>query len=201
MVPMPIAFGSHLLVSKAIDVAFPGSEAGGIQAFRQQIMERGSLCPNAVGRLLSRGIEPEKLSLADRWILHQYNHMLQTVSNAFNDFDFHIAANELYTFTWDYFCDWYLEIAKIQIAQEGQAISKNSQTKRVLHTVFEGLMRAMHPIMPFITEDLWGRTPKSELFQQLESIMFAPYPRADQRFFNEKADERDGFLDARYPLD
>jgi valyl-tRNA synthetase len=176
------------------DVRFQETKLEEYKRFANKLWNAGRFVLTQLEGYTPRGIDQEKLSMADRWILHRYNHMLMTISTAFNDFDFHIAANELYTFTWDYFCDWYLEIAKIQIAQEGQAIGQNSQTKRVLHTIFEGLMRAMHPIMPFITEDLWERVPKSILFQQLDSVMFAPYPRADQRFFDEKADERMAFL-------
>ncbi len=172
------------------DVRFQESKLEEYKRFANKLWNVGRFVLSQLERYKPKGIEPEKLSLADRWILHRYNQMLLNVSNAFNEFDFHIAASELYTFTWDYFCDWYIEIAKIQIAQEGQAIGDNSQTRRILHIIFEGLMRAMHPIMPFITEELWSRLPKSELFSQLDSIMFAPYPRADQRFLNEKADER-----------
>jgi valyl-tRNA synthetase len=176
------------------DVRFQEAKLEEYKRFANKLWNAGRFVLTQLEGYTPRGIEADKLSMADRWILHRYNHMLQTISTAFNDFDYHIAANEIYTFTWDYFCDWYLEIAKIQIAQEGQAIGQNSQTKRVLHTIFEGLMRAMHPIMPFITEDLWERVPKSILFQQLDSVMFAPYPRADQRFFDERADERMTFL-------
>ncbi len=110
--------------------------------------------------------------------------MLKNVGNAYNEYDFHIATSEIYDFTWDHFCDWYIEIAKIQLAKP----ELKEQTQRVLHNIFEGLMRAMHPTAPFITDELWSRTPKSELFDNFDSIMFAPYPRDDERFFNEQSD-------------
>ena len=136
-----------------------------------------------------KGIDIADLTLADKWILHRYNTMLKKISEGLNEYDFHDVARELYDFTWDYFCDWYLEIAKIQLAQEAEGLAPNGQTKRVLHTIFEGLLRAMHPIMPFITEELWQKVPKSILFQQLVSVMFAPYPREDDRFLNAQAEE------------
>jgi valyl-tRNA synthetase len=112
--------------------------------------------------------------------------MLSKVTHGLNHYDFDDVARELHEFTWDYFCDWYIEIAKTQLANE----ETKDQTKRVLHTIFEGLMRALHPIMPFITEELWAKLPKSELYSHLISVMFAPYPRPDDRFLNETAEEQ-----------
>ena len=138
------------------------------------------------------GIEQSKLSLADRWILHKYNVLLSRVNTAFRRYDFDKASDELYVFTWDYFCDWYLEIAKVQIGQEGDG--SDGQTRKVLHKIFEGLMRALHPIMPFITEELWSKLPKSSLFDNLVSIMFAPYPNEDPSGLDEDAEKQMSFL-------
>lgn len=178
------------------DVRFREDRLDEYKKFANKLWNCGRYVLTQLGDYSPRAVEPEKLTLADRWILHRYNQMLQTVSGAFNEYDFHVVARELYDFTWDYFCDWYVEIAKIQLAQESAAgiTSRDSQTQRVLHVIFEGLMRAMHPIMPFITEELWGRLQKFELFKQLESIMFAPYPRADERLLNTAADEKMNFL-------
>jgi valyl-tRNA synthetase len=178
------------------DVRFREDRLEEYKRFANKLWNAGRFVLSQLEGYEPRGVEPEKLTLADRWILHKYNTMLKTVSDALNEYDFHIAARELYEFTWDYFCDWYVEIAKVQMAVEtAENIGvKESQTRRVLHTVFEGLMRAMHPIMPFITEELWGRLAHSVLFQQLESIMFAPYPRSDERFFNQNSDEQMTFL-------
>ncbi len=74
------------------------------------------------------GIDISKLTLADSWILHRYNTMLLVINEAFNNYDFQIVASELHTFIWDYFCDWYLEIAKIQLAQEAEGKAPDSQT-------------------------------------------------------------------------
>jgi valyl-tRNA synthetase len=173
------------------DVRFREDRLDEYKKFANKLWNCGRFVLSQLTGYTPRAAEVDKLSIPDRWILHRYNKMLQTVSQAYNDYDFHVAARELYDFTWDSYCDWYLEIAKIQLAKEDAAgvPTKESQTKRVLHVIFEGLMRSMHPIMPFITEELWEQTPKSELFKQLESVMFAPYPRADERFFNAADDE------------
>ncbi|HEY9785721.1 MAG TPA: valine--tRNA ligase [Candidatus Obscuribacterales bacterium] len=166
------------------DVRFREDRLEEYKRFSNKLWNAGKFVLAQLEGYTPKGIEADKLTLADRWILHRYNVMLRNVNVAFNNYDFDDAAREIYDFTWDYFCDWYIEIAKIQLAQEGTA----EQTRRVLHVVFEGLMRAMHPITPFITEELWSKLPKSELFTQLDSIMFAPYPREDERFFCEEAE-------------
>jgi valyl-tRNA synthetase len=130
-----------------------------------------------------RGIDKSQLTLADRWILHHFNSLIKDVHEGLRNNDFDDVSRKFYEFTWDYFCDWYLEIAKIQLTADGGV----GQTKRVLQTVLEGLLRALHPIMPFITEELWQKIPKSPIFKDLGSIMFAPYPREDESFFDSDA--------------
>jgi valyl-tRNA synthetase len=135
-------------------------------------------------------IEHDKLTVADRWILHRYNSLLKVLQESYNNYDYQIAARELYEFTWDQFCDWYVEIAKIQLRDT----EKGSQTKSVLYFVFEGLLRALHPIMPFITDELWSQLPKSTFLGEIDSIMFAPFPREDASLHDEKAEAEMDFL-------
>ena len=130
--------------------------------------------------------KPQNLTLADRWILDRYQHMLKAVHEGLRDYDFAEVSRQIYDFTWDYFCDWYLEIAKIQMLNE----ETKKQTQWVLHAIYEGLMRALHPIMPYITEELWSKIPKSQFLSDLDSIMFAPYPRPDEQYFDAQADEK-----------
>jgi valyl-tRNA synthetase len=122
-----------------------------------------------------------KLTLADRWILHRYNSLLAAVASGLDAYDFHEVARQLYEFTWNDLCDWYLEVAKIQLGQENPGVG---QTKNVLHTVFEGLLRAMHPIMPFITDELY------EQFGGQGSLLLASYPEPDATLLDQSA-ERD----------
>lgn len=139
------------------------------------------------------GVEKDKLTLADRWILHKYNELLGAVHEGLRNYDFHDVCRSFYEFIWDYYCDWYVEIAKIQISADDTGHG-GGQTRRVLHVIFEGLMRALHPIMPFITDELWSRTPKFALYSQLASVMFAPFPREDERFFDMEAEEEMSLL-------
>ncbi|HEY9714945.1 MAG TPA: valine--tRNA ligase, partial [Chroococcales cyanobacterium] len=172
------------------DVRFREERLEEYKRFANKLWNAGKYVLTQLEGYKPKGIDFDKLTLADRWILHRYNAMLQKVIAGHNNYDFDDVAQELYDFTWDYFCDWYVEIAKIQLSQEKEGKKEDGQTQRVLHTVFEGLLRALHPIMPYITEELWSQVPKSPLFEQLISVMFAPYPRDDYRYVNEAAEQQ-----------
>ncbi len=176
------------------DVRFREDRLDEYKKFSNKLWNTGRFVLAQLEGFKPGGIDIAKLTLADSWILHRYNTMLAVINEAYNTYDFQIVAGELHTFIWDYFCDWYLEIAKIQLAQEAEGKVSDGQTKKVLHTIFEGLMRALHPIMPFITEELWSQTPKNVMFQQLISVMFAPYPHQDDRFLNPESEEKMAFL-------
>jgi valyl-tRNA synthetase len=173
------------------DVRFREEKLEEYKRFANKLWQAGNFVLSKLDNFTVKGVDPTKLTLADRWILHRYNIMLDLVQMHFDGFDFEKASSEFYEFIWDHFCNWYLEIAKIQLAQEATA----EQTKIVLYTVFEGLMRALHPIMPFITEELWSKFPKSAFIPaDFISIMFAAYPRPDEHFLDEEAEEKMAFL-------
>lgn len=171
------------------DVRFREDRLEEYRRFTNKLWNAGRFVLDSLEGFTPKAIERDELTLADRWILNRFNHLLQDVHEGLRNYDFDDVARALYDFTWDHFCDWYLEIAKVQRAQE-QATGAEGQTRGVLQMVFEGLMRVMHPIMPFITEDLWQRLPKSPLFGELDSIMFAPFPREDQSFFDDDAEQK-----------
>jgi valyl-tRNA synthetase len=116
-----------------------------------------------------------ELSLADRWIIGQFQQTVKTVHEAFNSFRFDIASQALYEFTWNQFCDWYLELTKPVLFKGNDAQQRG--TRHTLVNVLEGLLRLMHPIMPFITETIWQRVvPLSSFDKQGDSIMIQQYP-------------------------
>lgn len=122
-----------------------------------------------------------EFSHADRWIVSALQRTEQTVERAFNDYRFDLAAKAIYEFVWDQYCDWYLEIAKVQI--QGGVAAEQVATRRTLLRVLETILRLAHPIMPFITEEIWQTVaPMTELKDQTrgtESIMLQAYPQAD----------------------
>ncbi|HXG28635.1 MAG TPA: valine--tRNA ligase [Nevskiales bacterium] len=119
---------------------------------------------------------PVEPSLADRWIVSRLQHAEAEVCKHFDSYRFDLAAQTIYEFAWYEFCDWYLELSK-PVLQQGSE-SQQRGTRRTLVRVLETLLRLAHPLMPFITEEIWQRiAPLAG--RRGETIMLQPYPRAD----------------------
>ncbi|MHB1871061.1 MAG: valine--tRNA ligase [Steroidobacteraceae bacterium] len=100
---------------------------------------------------------PAELSVADRWIRSRFGRTLATVEKALAEYRFDYAANALYEFTWYEYCDWYLELTKPVLQSETTGVLARRAARRTLAEILEALQRALHPIMPFITEEIWQR--------------------------------------------
>ena len=119
-------------------------------------------------------------SLAERWILSRYGAMLEAVESALERYEMADAARALYTFFWSEFCDWFVEVSKpaVQAAGEG-----GEQAKQALWLVLEGTLRALHPFMPFITEEIWQQWPGTG-----EALMVARWPKWEASWRDEEAE-------------
>lgn len=124
------------------------------------------------------------LSLADRWILAEFNQTVKAYREALDNFRFDIAAGILYEFTWNQFCDWYLELTKPVMT--GGSESELRGTRHTLVTVLEGLLRLAHPIIPFITETIWQRV-KVICGITADTIMLQPFPEYNAAQVDEAA--------------
>ncbi|HET7441978.1 MAG TPA: valine--tRNA ligase, partial [Terriglobales bacterium] len=177
------------MAAPGTDIAFNESRTEGYRAFANKIwnaarfmfmnlgdtnVARTFLSANAAGKGIS-GFQPT--TLEDRWILSRFNRVTQSVNEALETYRFHEAANRIYDFFWGEFCDWYLELIKPRLAS--QKASEVEVGRGNLVSLFEAALRLLHPVMPFITEEIWqaiydGKPP-------LKSIAVAPYPVADEK--------------------
>ena len=125
---------------------------------------------------------PEALTAEDKWVLTKFDHLVEEVTDSLERFDVGVASTKLYDFTWDVFCDWYIELAKSRLAAGGESADG---ARRVLVYVITGVLQMLHPFMPFITEEIWQALP-----HEGESIMVSRWPVSDpaHRFEAEEAD-------------
>ncbi len=127
-----------------------------------------------------------ELSLADRWIIGQFEQTVKTVHEAFDTYRFDLASQALYEFTWNQFCDWYLELTKPVLFKGNEAQQRG--TRHTLVNILESLLRLMHPIMPFITETIWQRVqPLSDFSKNGDSIMVQAFPQFNEDNCDQKA--------------
>ena len=129
--------------------------------------------------------EPRGYSFPDMWIVGRLNQTIEQVTQAYETYRFDLAAESLYSFVWNDYCDWYLELAKVQL-QTGCA-SRQRATRHTLLRILEVSLRLLHPIMPFITEELWQTIAPMCDAKTADSIMLAPFPIYDSEWIDQTA--------------
>jgi valyl-tRNA synthetase len=182
------------MAAPGTDIAFSESRTDGYRAFANKIWNAARFMFMNVDRVepgLRPGTAPggrshtinSSSALEDRWLLSRFNRVTADVNAALETFRFHEAANRIYDFFWGEFCDWYLELIKPRlIYEEGTDTGPARIACASLVNLFDASLRLLHPVMPFITEEIWqaiyeGKPP-------LPSIALAPYPQADERQFD-----------------
>ncbi|WP_439287963.1 valine--tRNA ligase [Lonepinella sp. BR2904] len=132
-----------------------------------------------------------ELSVADRWIISTFNRTVNEFRTALSQYRFDLAANAIYDFTWNQFCDWYLELTKPVFANGTDAQKRGAS--QTLVQVLEQLLRLAHPIMPFITEEIWQKV-KGFVGVSGETIMLQPFPKANDAKLDAQAEKEIEFL-------
>ena len=125
---------------------------------------------------------PEKLELPDRWILSKLNSLVGEVRENMERYELGIAAQKIYDFIWDSYCDWYIELTKERL-NSGDAEAKEGAERVLLH-VLTGILKLLHPFMPFITEEIFQAIP-----HEGEALIIAPFPKYDEALSFPKDEE------------
>ena len=169
-----LRFTFAALATQSRDIRFDLGRVGGYRNFCNKLWNAARF---ALMMTEDKDIAPATAaapaSIVDRWILSRLAHALSRVEAGFTDYRFDYAATALYEFTWHEFCDWYLELIKPVL--QGEDAAAAAATRRTLLTVLEALLRALHPIMPYITEEIWQKVAPLAGCGG-ETIMLAAWP-------------------------
>ncbi len=185
-----LRFTFATLASPSRDLRFDLGRVGGYRNFCNKLWNAARFVMLAIGEQpgAPAGTHAE-LSIADRWIRARFGRTLATVEAALSDYRFDLAASALYDFAWKDFCDWYLELTKPVLQSPESTPAAREGTRRTLAQLLEALQRALHPFMPFITEEIWQRAAPLAGVSG-ETVMLQPYPAASE-FPGDEAAERE----------
>ncbi len=139
------------------------------------------------------GSKDYELGVADRWIISQLQRTEQSVNKAINDYRFDLAATTLYEYIWNQYCDWYLELSKPVLWDDNASAARKKGTRRTLVRVLDAILRLSHPLIPYITEEIW-QSVGTLAGQSGDTLMLAPYPQPDQSKIDSQADEQIAWL-------
>jgi len=176
------------MAAPGTDIAFNENRTEGYRAFANKIWNAARLMFMNVDRV-EPGLRPvggssvgvsgfQAVSLEDRWILSRFNRVAANVNEALQSYRFHEAANSIYDFFWGEFCDWYLELIKPRLNFEGSMSTAKIACANLVN-LFDASLRLLHPVMPFITEEIWQAIYDGK--PALKSIALAAYPQADEK--------------------
>jgi len=193
-----LRFTFAALASASREIRFDLGRVGGYRNFCNKLWNAARFVLTQMQETppASSGAPPGgELSVADRWIRARFGRMVAEVETAFADYRFDYAAQALYEFTWYEFCDWYIELTKPVLQADDASPGAKLGTRRTLLEILEALQRALHPLMPFVTEELWQRVAPLA-GKSGSTVMLAPYPRAADFPRDDQAEHEIGWVRA-----
>jgi valyl-tRNA synthetase len=190
-----LRFTLAAIASPSRDLRFDLGRVGGYRNFCNKLWNSARFVALSVGDAIATDQGPVEYSMADQWIRSRFGQTIVTVENAFRDYRFDFAATALYEFTWYVFCDWYVEFTKPVLQSEAVSAELKRGARKTLVEILEALQRALHPLMPFITEEIWqgvaGLAGRSG-----PTVMLAQYPNAADYPLDEVAEKEIGWVQA-----
>jgi len=182
-----LRFTFAALASTGRDINFDLGRTEGYRNFCNKLWNAARyVLLNTEGRDCGQDGSGVSLNAADRWIVSLLQQTQQAVGDAIESYRFDLAAQAIYTFIWDEYCDWYLELSKPVLTGAGHEPDALRGTRRTLVTVMESVLRLIHPLTPFISEEIWQRmAPLAGISGK--TIMHQPYPVADASLIDNAA--------------
>jgi len=184
-----LRFTFAALASNGRDVRFDLNRIAGYRNFCNKIWNATRyVLMNTEDHPIAEATDEANLTLPDRWIRSRLSKTIAEVDRHLKGYRLDLAAKELYEFTWNEYCDWYLELAKPILNDDSISEEQKAQTRRTLISVLEALLRCLHPVIPFITEEIWQKIgPLAG--KSGDTIMLQPYPDANDFAVDEAAEQ------------
>ena len=173
-------FTLSVLAAQGRDIRISEERIAGYRNFMNKIWNAARFSLMNLKDCKSPSINADALTLADTWIMSRIGVVADEISSHIDDYKFNDAASITYQFVWHEFCDWYLEMVKLELYSKDQKRIEVAQS--VMQTVLSGVLRLLHPFVPFITEEIWQRMPHTE-----GSIMIAQFPQGTDFIYDEES--------------
>ncbi len=175
-----LRFTFAVMATQGRDIRFDLGRIGGYRNFCNKIWNASRFVMMVLEQ--HRGttpLETLEFGMPERWIRGRFSATVARVREGFENYRFDLAAQSLYEFVWDEYCDWYIEIAKVRVYDDNASQADKDAVCLVLVEVLDGLLRALHPLMPFITEEIWLKLGP-QLGNEADTILTQAYPTPDR---------------------
>ena len=183
-----VRFTFCALANTGRDIKFDMKRVEGYRNFANKIWNGTRfVMMNVEGQTVGQTARPDLWELPEQWIVSRLQKATAAVQTAFATYRLDLAAQAIYEFIWNEYCDWYVELTKPVLNDENVSEVRKAEVRRVLLSVMEASLRLAHPLMPYLTEEIW-QTLAPKLGMSGETIMLAQYPTVDDAFLNDQAE-------------